>query len=218
MSKTVLDAQQLAQQFFEDEVLEFEIYMINNLEPGNENNRNEIAKNIQGYLIYLHDDFESLDYSEIQTDIDKYIDTQSLESRSAYFKILQIRFADAKIASLEAMENICFNRKPFKYSLSNQDLEQDIAEFKKSNTIDRLLSKSLLKKNTSKKNLKEILEIASKIKNEYTERGDKIQKQQLAFEVHKKINAGTYNNETVKKANLSEETISRNYLYDWKNL
>ena len=218
MSKTVLDAQQLAQQFFEDEVLEFEIYMINNLELGSENNRNEIAKNIQGYLIYLHDDFESLDYSEIQTDIDKYIDTQSLESHSAYFKILQIRFADAKIASLEAMENICFNRKSFKYSLSNQDLEQDIAEFKKSNTIDRLLSKSLLKKNTTKKILKEILEIASKIKNEYTGRGDKIQKQQLAFEVHKKINAGTYNNKTVKKANLSEETISRDYLYGWKNL
>jgi len=215
MKKTIIDIQELAQMYLEDEVLMFEINLLNIKEEMSEESKP--VRNITGYLESLYDDFEIHDYSEIQKDIEKYIGDEDFDRNSVYFKLLEKKFADVRIASLNAMLGLCHG-KPFKYNISQHDLNTGIENFKLNDTIQKLLLSSTHKKPKTRYVQEAIYKLAKTIKTEFKNKNKKINKKSLAGEIHKTIKSDNYKDEIVKNAKLTVENIERKYLKGWKDI
>ena len=131
MKKTIIDVQNLAQEFLEDEILQYELHLFNDKERRSE--KTETIKGLRGYLMYLYDEFDDGYYSEIQKTINEYTNNEKIDKKSAYYKILEKYFAKARIDSLNTMIDLYFG-KTYKYTTNNDDLNVTIDDFTKSNT------------------------------------------------------------------------------------
>jgi len=215
VSKTIIDVQDLSQKYLEDEILMFEIYLFNAEEEMSD--ESETVRGIVGYLESLYDDFEIHDYSEIHKDIEKYDNDTNIDHDSAYFKLLEKKFAEARIFSLNAMLDMCHG-KSFKYNVSKHDLSANIKDFKLGDTMQKLLLLSGHKKPETLYVQKAIYQLAETIKIEFKNKGKKLSKKTLVGEIFNKINSDKYNDQTVIDANLTEYNIGRKYSKNWRDV
>lgn len=215
MAKKIIDAQNSAQKYLEDEILKFEVRLLKVTEKIN--NESEIIINIICYLESLYDDFDIHDYSEIHKDIQQYNSDVHIDHNNVYFRLLEKKFAEARISSLNAMLDLC-NGKSFKYKINDQDLDVHINDFKFSDTIQKLVHISGHKKDITLKIQSVIYKLAQVTKEEFENQEKKLNKKKLAWEVHNRINNVNYKNQIVKDANLTVENIERKYLNNWKDI
>lgn len=215
MKKTIINVQALAQQFLEDEVLAFEIHQLNTKKELD--NEPKIVQNITYYKESLIDDFQMQDFSKIHEDIFKYVAKDGIDQNHIYFKLLERRFSDAKILSLNTMIDLYFN-KGFQYKTNQHDLNVNIDNFKSTKTIQELLLSSTHKKGSTKTIQKEIYELVRTIKIDFEKVHKTLDKNTLTFEILDRISDPTYNNTLVKNAKLTEDNIKRKYLKRWKEI
>lgn len=213
--KTIIDVQDLAQKYLEDEVLMFEIHLFNVKEEMSDESKT--VHDITWYLESLYDDFEIHDYSTIHKDIQKYNSDININHNNAYFKLLEKKFSEARISSLHAMLDLC-NGKPFKYKINEHDLDAGINNFKLSDTIQKLVYLSGHAKEKTLKNQEAIYELVKDIKTEFENQDKKLNKKSLTGEVHNRINSVSYKNHEVKDQNLTVENIERKYLKHWREV
>jgi len=204
MKKTIIDVQNLAQEFLEDEILQYELHLFNDKERRSE--KTETIKGLRGYLMYLYDEFDDGYYSEIQKTINEYTNNEKIDKKSAYYKILEKYFAKARIDSLNTMIDLYFG-KTYKYTTNNDDLNVTIDDFTKSNTFKKLFLSREWSGDRSKARQKNVNELIRIIKTEFSNANKKYSKDQIAWEIYDRLDDKT-----------SHDNIRKNYMIGWEDI
>jgi len=202
--KTILNIQKLAQQFLEDEILQYELYLFSINEKRSEDS--ETIQGLRGYLMYLYDDFDDGNYSEIQNFIDQYTNNEEIDKNTAYYKILEKYIAKARIDSLNIMIDLYFG-KSYKYTINESDLSVTIDNFGKSNTLNKfLLSNKWITERTILRQIN-IYYLIKVIKEEFSQSNKTYFKDQVVTEIHKRMDNPT-----------SHDNIRKNYMIGWEEI
>jgi hypothetical protein len=203
-TKTILGVQRLAQKFLEDEILQYELYLFSINEKRSEDS--ETIQGLRGYLMYLYDDFEDGNYSEIQNFIDQYTNNEDTNQDTAYYKILEKYFAKARIDSLNAMIDLYFD-KTYKYTTNDDNLNVTIDDFRKSNTLKKLLLLRKWTNDKTKARQKNVDYLIKVIKNEYSSANKEYNKDQIAWQIYERMEDLT-----------SYDNIRKNYMIGWEDI
>jgi hypothetical protein len=202
--KTILDVQHLAQKFLEDEILQYELHLFNDKERRSE--KSETIKGLRGYLMYLYDQFDDGHYSEIQKTIYDYTDNEKIDKKSAYYKILEKKFAKARIDSLNIMIDLYFG-KSYKYTINENDLNTTIDDYGKNNTLKKLLSSNKWISARVIARQKNVYDLIKVIKDEFSKNNKSYFKDQVVTEIHKRMDNPT-----------SHDNIRKNYMIGWEEI
>ncbi len=203
-TKTILGVQRLAQKFLEDEILQYELYLFSINEKRSEDS--ETIQGLRGYLMYLYDDFDDGNYSEIQNFIDQYTNNEDTNQDTAYYKILEKYFAKARIDSLNAMIDLYFD-KTYKYTTNDDNLNVTIDDFRKSNTLKKLLLLRKWTNDKTKARQKNVDYLIKVIKNEYSSANKEYNKDQIAWRIYERMEDLT-----------SYDNIRKNYMIGWEDI
>ena len=203
-TKTILGVQRLAQKFLEDEILQYELYLFSINEKRSEDS--ETILGLRGYLMYLYDDFDDGNYSEIQNFIDQYTNKEDTNQDTAYYKILEKYFAKARIDSLNAMIDLYFD-KTYKYTTNDDNLNVTIDDFRKSNTLKKLLLLRKWTNDKTKARQKNVDYLIKVIKNEYSSANKEYNKDQIAWQIYERMEDLT-----------SYDNIRKNYMIGWEDI
>ena len=203
-TKTILGVQRLAQKFLEDEILQYELYLFSINEKRSEDS--ETIQGLRGYLMYLYDDFDDGNYSEIQNFIDQYTNNEDANQDTAYYKILEKYFAKARIDSLNAMIDLYFD-KTYKYTTNDDNLNVTIDDFRKSNTLKKLLLLRKWTNDKTKARQKNVDYLIKVIKNEYSSANKEYNKDQIAWQIYERMEDLT-----------SYDNIRKNYMIGWEDI
>ena len=203
-TKTILGVQRLAQKFLEDEILQYELYLFSINEKRSEDS--ETIQGLRGYLMYLYDDFDDGNYSEIQNFIDQYTNNEDTNQDTAYYKILEKYFAKARIDSLNAMIDLYFD-KTYKYTTNDDNLNVTIDDFRKSNTLKKLLLLRKWTNDKTKARQKNVDYLIKVIKNEYSSANKEYNKDQIAWQIYERMEDLT-----------SYDNIRKNYMIGWEDI
>lgn len=204
MEKTILNIQRLAEQFLEDEILKYEVYLLGIKERRYE--ESEAIQDLRGYLMYLYDEFSDGRYSEIQGFIDQYTNHGEIDQDTAYCKMLKKYFAKARIDSLNAMIDLYFG-KTYKYTINKIDLNATIYNVGKNNKLKKRLQLKEWNSDRTKARQKNVNEIIRVVKDEFSNTNKKYNKDQIAWEIENRMSDKTsYNN------------IRKNYMIGWKEI